>query len=128
METSENQKHYEAFVEAYCSSSDEVKELATEKAQKQWNLVKHDQAEIAKKIAELKQKATKKKAKSEAFWIGFRAKTPAPKIEKKNEENIPVVEKSPIEAQKPEIYIDIEESSREKPVQEKLEKEINMQL
>ena len=126
IEKSEGQKRYEAFVEAYVSSSDDAKDIATRKAQKQWNLVKHDQTEIAKKIAEFKQKATQKKAKSEAFWIGFRAKTPAPKIEKKNEETIPVVEKAPIEAQKPEIYIDIEESVREKPVQEKLEKEINL--
>ena len=126
VEKSDGQKRYEAFLEAYLSSSDDVKEIATKKAQKQWILVKHDPAEIAKKIAEFKQKATQKKAKSEAFWVGFRAKTPAPKIEKKIEENIPVVEKSPIGAQKPEIYIDIEESSREKPAQEKLEKEINM--
>ena len=58
METSENQKYYEAFVEAYCSSSDDLKEIATEKAQKQWSLVQHDQVEIAKKIAEFKQKPT----------------------------------------------------------------------
>ena len=57
MEKSENQKHYEAFVEAYCSSSDDLKEIATEKAQKQWSLVKHDQTEIARKIAEFKKKA-----------------------------------------------------------------------
>ena len=58
MEKSENQKHYKAFVEAYCSSSDDLKEIATEKAQKQWSLVKHDQTEIARKIAEFKKKAT----------------------------------------------------------------------
>ena len=57
METSENQKYYEAFVEAYCSSSDDLKEIATEKAQKQWSLVKHDQTENARKIAEFKKKA-----------------------------------------------------------------------
>ena len=55
---SEIQKDYEAFVEAYCSSSDDLKELATEKAKKQWSLVKHDQTEIARKIAEFKKKAT----------------------------------------------------------------------
>ena len=58
MEISENKKHYEDFIQAYCSSSDDFKEIATEKAQKQWSLVKHDQTEIARKIAEFKQKAT----------------------------------------------------------------------
>ena len=58
MEISENKKHYEDFIQAYCSSSDDFKEIATEKAQKQWSLVKHDQTEIARKIAEFKKKAT----------------------------------------------------------------------
>ena len=58
MEKSANQNGYDAFVEAYCSSSDDLTELATEKAQKQWSLVKHDQTEIARKIAEFKKKAT----------------------------------------------------------------------
>ena len=67
METSENQKYYEAFVEAYCSSSDDLKELATEKAKKQWSLVKHDQTEIARKIAEFKQKSAQKSTELTAF-------------------------------------------------------------